>query len=51
MKCKKFDEKWFANKLKQYKNMPTSPEKKKQRLDSLKKLAQEKNIKLEGVAL
>lgn len=50
MKCKKFDEKWFANKLKQYMNMPTSPEKREQRLISLSYLADEKKINLDKIA-
>ena len=49
MKCKKFDEKWFENKLKQYMNMPTSPEKRFQRLMSLANLADTNKINLDAM--
>lgn len=50
MKCKKFDENWFGNKLKQYMSMPTSPEKREQRLISLSHLADREKVNLDKIA-
>jgi len=44
MKCIKHDLKWFENKLKQYLTMNTSPRKRQQRLEALKRLSKEKGI-------
>ena len=44
MKCKKYDEKWFGNKLLQIKHNDGPKSKKLQQLVSLAKLAKGKNL-------